>query len=173
MMRKTLKRLLIVLLAIVSPAVLPLRAGAQNLDARALMRARQQGARIRSFRLQSLRDDGGGRQRGARHHAQGAPAAQAARILFLRRLAARAPHFAWTIDRDFNRVHPATIDTMLTDFRIDYPFYVKGAGDAAIGGLGQVRCRSTTSTGPAMPISSWRSPTTPIYTIWRTCRSTT
>ncbi len=49
MMRKTLKRLLIVLLAIVSPAVLPLRAGAQNLDARALMRARQQGENTELF----------------------------------------------------------------------------------------------------------------------------
>ena len=137
MMRKTLKRLLIVLLAIVSPAVLPLRAGAQNLDARTLMRARQQGENTDLFGsnpYETTEEDGSEVPDTTRKERR--PRKPLESYFFDDSLRAR-PNFAWTIDRDFNRVHPATIDTMLTDFRIDYPFYVKGAGDAAIGGLGQ------------------------------------
>lgn len=46
-------------------------------------------------------------------------------------------NFQWTISRDFNRVKIEPLDTTLTDWRIDYPFYRKGVGDIALGGLGQ------------------------------------
>ena len=121
MMRKTLKRLLIVLLAIVSPAVLPLRAGAQNLDARALMRARQQGENTELFGsnpYETTEEDGSEVPDTTRKERR--PRKPLESYFFDDSLRAR-PNFAWTIDRDFNRVHPATIDTMLTDFRIDYP----------------------------------------------------
>ena len=46
-------------------------------------------------------------------------------------------NWKWYIDRDFNRVKVEPLDTTLADWRIDYPFYRRGAGDMALGGLGQ------------------------------------
>ena len=43
----------------------------------------------------------------------------------------------WTIDRDMNNVNIQPLDTMLTSWRIDYPYYLKGVGDMTLGGLGQ------------------------------------
>lgn len=48
------------------------------------------------------------------------------------------PNFSWTIQRDFNKVILNPLDTTLATWRIDYPFYKKGVGQAALGGLGQV-----------------------------------
>ena len=47
------------------------------------------------------------------------------------------PNFQWTISREYNRVKIEPLDTTLTDWRIDYPFYREGVGDIALGGLGQ------------------------------------
>lgn len=47
------------------------------------------------------------------------------------------PNFQWTVSRDYNKVNIAPIDTLLADWRIDYPFYVKGVGDMTVGSLGQ------------------------------------
>lgn len=47
------------------------------------------------------------------------------------------PNFEWFIDRDYNKLDIHPIDTMLTDWRIDYPFYRKGVGDITVGSLGQ------------------------------------
>lgn len=47
------------------------------------------------------------------------------------------PNFKWTISRDYNRVRIEEMDTTLATWRIDYPFYKKGVGDAALGPLGQ------------------------------------
>ncbi|MEG2612085.1 MAG: putative porin, partial [Alistipes sp.] len=50
----------------------------------------------------------------------------------------RALHnFKWNVNRNYNRVEISPIDTTLMNWHIDYPFYEKGVGDAAIGGLGQ------------------------------------
>ena len=46
-------------------------------------------------------------------------------------------NWKWYIDRDYNRVKVEPLDTTLADWRIDYPFYRRGAGDMALGGLGQ------------------------------------
>ena len=46
-------------------------------------------------------------------------------------------NFKWHVSRDYNRVRIGSLDTMLTDFRIDYPFYREEAGDMAQGALGQ------------------------------------
>ncbi|MBO7281913.1 MAG: putative porin, partial [Alistipes sp.] len=46
-------------------------------------------------------------------------------------------NWLWTVDKDFDRVNIAPIDTTLQDWRIDYVFYRKGVGDMALGGLGQ------------------------------------
>lgn len=47
------------------------------------------------------------------------------------------PNFRWNLDGRYNRVRMVEIDTMLTDFRIDYPFYREDVGDIAQGALGQ------------------------------------
>ncbi len=47
------------------------------------------------------------------------------------------PNFVWNVSRDYNRVKIIPMDTTLTDFRIDYPFYRQDVGDVAQGGLGQ------------------------------------
>ncbi len=46
-------------------------------------------------------------------------------------------NFAWSIDKEYNKVNIMPLDTSLMDYRIDYPFYKEGVGDMALGGLGQ------------------------------------
>ena len=46
-------------------------------------------------------------------------------------------NFKWHVKRDFNRVEIGPLDTTLTDYRIDYPFYREDVGDIAQGALGQ------------------------------------
>ncbi len=46
-------------------------------------------------------------------------------------------NFSWSVDPDYNRIKMQQIDTLLQDWRIDYPFYREGVGDMALGGLGQ------------------------------------
>ena len=53
-------------------------------------------------------------------------------------------NFRWNVRRDYNRVEIGPLDTTLTDWRIDYPFYREEVGDIAQGAR----------------------------TIWRTCPST-
>lgn len=46
-------------------------------------------------------------------------------------------NFRWTLRKGYNRVRIEPLDTMLTDYRIDYPFYREDVGDIAQGALGQ------------------------------------
>ena len=46
-------------------------------------------------------------------------------------------NFKWNVRRDYNRVEIQPLDTTLTNWRIDYPFYMDGVGDIAQGALGQ------------------------------------
>ena len=57
-------------------------------------------------------------------------------------------NFMWHVRRDYNRVEIGTLDTMLTDYRIDYPFYREDVGDIAQGALGQA----------SMPLNYFRRP---------------
>ena len=51
-------------------------------------------------------------------------------------------NFRWNVRRDYNRVEIGPLDTTLTDWRIDYPFYREEVGDIAQGALGQASpCR--------------------------------
>ncbi len=47
------------------------------------------------------------------------------------------PNFRYNVSERFNRVQIVPMDTTLTDFRIDYPFYREDVGDIAQGALGQ------------------------------------
>jgi len=58
-------------------------------------------------------------------------------------------NFMWHVDKDYNRVAVGALDTMLTDYRIDYPFYREDVGDIAQGALGQT----------SLPINYFRRPT--------------
>ncbi len=57
-------------------------------------------------------------------------------------------NFKWTVSREFNRVRVQPLDTTLTDFRIDYPFYTEDVGDMAQGALGQT----------SLPVNYFRRP---------------
>ena len=46
------------------------------------------------------------------------------------------PNFAWNIDPYSNNVEVKGLDTLLYDYRIDYPFLRKGVGDVYLGNLG-------------------------------------
>lgn len=46
-------------------------------------------------------------------------------------------NFRWSVKRDYNRVEISPLDTTLTDWRIDYPFFREEVGDIAQGALGQ------------------------------------
>ena len=46
-------------------------------------------------------------------------------------------NFKWHLRPGYNRVDIGPLDTTLTDFRIDYPFYRQDVGDMAQGALGQ------------------------------------
>ena len=47
------------------------------------------------------------------------------------------PNFLWNVDRDMNEVYVQPLDTTLMNWRIDYPYFLKGVGDMTMGGLGQ------------------------------------
>ncbi len=46
-------------------------------------------------------------------------------------------NFRWNINRNFNRASISSIDTLLADFHIDYPYNREGVGAMSLGGLGQ------------------------------------
>ena len=47
------------------------------------------------------------------------------------------PNFMWTVSREMNDVDIMPLDTTLNNWRIDYPYQLKGTGDMSLGGLGQ------------------------------------
>lgn len=45
-------------------------------------------------------------------------------------------NFAWNVSTYYNQVHLTSIDTLLYDFNLDYPFLKNGVGDAYLGNQG-------------------------------------
>ena len=82
-------------------------------------------------------------------------------------------NFRWHVSRDYNRVNIGTLDTTLTDYRIDYPFYREDVGDIAQGALGQTSLPLNYFRRPQFFDFDLRAPITPIRTTWRTSISTT
>lgn len=62
-------------------------------------------------------------------------------------------NFKWNLRLGYNRVEIAPLDTTLTDYRIDYPFYREDVGDIAQGALGQT----------SLPLNYFRRPTDPDF----------
>ncbi len=64
------------------------------------------------------------------------------------------PNFMWNVDRNMNDVDIQPLDTTLMNWRIDYPYYLKGIGDMTLGGLGQ----------STLPFNYFDRPTSPDFT---------
>jgi len=136
MMGKTMKTLGLLLLAGVL-AVLPQAVPAQ-LDARAIMRAQQNGENTNLYGSNPYENE---------DEEEGANPADTTKkekrirkpleSYFFSDSIRALPNFQWTVSRDYNRVKIEPLDTTLTDWRIDYPFYRKGVGDIVLGPLGQ------------------------------------
>ena len=135
-MGKAMKTLGLLLLAGVL-AVLPQAASAQ-LDARAILRAQQNGEDTNLY---------GSNPYESEEEEEGLNPADTTKkekrirkpleSYFFNDSIRALPNFQWTVSRDYNRVKIEPLDTALTDWRIDYPFYRKGVGDIILGPLGQ------------------------------------
>ena len=68
------------------------------------------------------------------------------------------PNFQWTIDKDMNDVVISPLDTTLMNWRIDYPYYLKGVGDMTMGGLGQATLPFNYFERPDSPDFSFAQP---------------
>ena len=136
MARRSNRILLTLLLGMLSVAPLALRA--QNFDARSLQRAMetgQSGSLYGSNPYEQTEGEEGQqpqdttkKERKIRKPLESYFFSDSIRAL---------NNFMWHVKRDFNRVEIGSLDTMLTDYRIDYPFYREDVGDIAQGALGQ------------------------------------
>ncbi len=116
-------------------AALPLGVSAQ-LDARSILRAQQQGQQTDLYGSNpyesddeaTIAQDTARKERKIRKPLESYFFSDSVRAL---------NNFKWHISRDYNRVTIGPLDTTLTDFRIDYPFYLHDVGDMAQGALGQ------------------------------------
>ena len=131
---KALTGLWVLLLA--APAMLC----AQNFNARDLMRAQQQGSANNLYGSNPY--DHTGEDEGDEELLQDSTK-QENRIrkplesYFFSDSIRALPNFKWNLRRGYNRVEIQPLDTTLTDWRIDYPFYREDVGDIAQGALGQ------------------------------------
>ncbi len=116
-------------------AALPLGVSAQ-LDARSILRAQQQGQQTDLYGSNpyenddeaTIAQDTARKERKIRKPLESYFFSDSVRALH---------NFKWHVSRDYNRVAIGPLDTTLTDFRIDYPFYLHDVGDMAQGALGQ------------------------------------
>ncbi len=135
-MSKSLNRVLIAVWLCVGALVLPLGSRAQ-LDAAALMRAQQQGQDTGLYGANPYESQGDDEAEVQDTTKKERRIRKPLESYFFSDSVRAMPNFAYTISPEFNRVQLQPIDTTLTNWRIDYPFYVEGVGEAAIGALGQ------------------------------------
>lgn len=127
-------------------AVLPLGASAQ-LDARSILRAQQRGEQTSLYGdnpYESDEEAGMIRDTAKKEKKIRKPLES----YFFSDSVRALDNFKWHVGRDRNRVEIGPLDTTLTDFRIDYPFYLHDVGDMAQGALGQT----------SLPIDYFRRP---------------
>ena len=124
----------IVVMMVVSFVALPSTAWAQ-LDAAAIARAQRQGQNVSLGGDFSYADDGeaGENKDSTKVNRIRKPLESYYFDDSIRAL----PNFMWTVDRDMNDVSIAPLDTLINNWRIDYPYFTKGVGDMTLGGLGQ------------------------------------
>lgn len=136
MYRKSPNRILSFLLLLLLFAAVPRNARAQ-FDAAALMRAQQRGEDTSLYGSNPYATEEDSESTEPQDTTKEKRIRRPLESYFFDDSVRARPNFAYAISRDYNRVRLVPIDTMLTDWRIDYPFYREGVGDAAIGGLGQ------------------------------------
>ena len=127
-------------LAVLAFAVLPSVSLAQ-LDARALQRAQQRGENTGDLYgnnpFADPNGNGDGEETETVDSTKERKIKKPLESYFFNDSIRALPNFRWTVSRDYNRVNIGPIDTLLNDWRIDYPFYRRELGDIALGGLGQ------------------------------------
>ncbi len=137
MARRSNRILLTLLLGMLTVAPLVLRA--QNFDARSLQRAMQDGqsGTLYGSNPYEQTEDEEGQQQPQDTTKKERKIRKPLESYFFSDSIRALNNFMWHVKRDFNRVEIAPLDTMLTDYRIDYPFYREDVGDIAQGALGQ------------------------------------
>ena len=151
-MKFSTRILMIVVMAICSLS--PLSSFAQ-LDARAIARAQQRGEDVglgganpfdtRNEDEQQNRAQDSTRERRIRKPLESYYFNDSIRAL---------PNFMWNVSREMNDVDIMPLDTTLNNWRIDYPYQLKGTGDMSLGGLGQ----------STLPFNYFYRPTSPDFT---------
>ena len=118
-------------------ALLPGRVWAQ-LDARSLMRAQQRGENTNLYGVPNpAPEDEEGQAQQPVDSTKEKRIKKPLESYFFSDSIRALPNFKWNVSQDYNRVRIEPLDTTLTAWRIDYPFYRNGVGDAPIGALGQ------------------------------------
>ena len=137
MARRSNRILLTLLLGMLTVAPLALRA--QNFDARSLQRAMQDGQSGTLYGSNPYEQTEGeeGQQQPQDTTKKERKIRKPLESYFFSDSIRALNNFMWHVKRDFNRVEIGPLDTMLTDYRIDYPFYREDVGDIAQGALGQ------------------------------------
>lgn len=137
-MYKSLNKIFFALLVGLTFVVIPQVGLAQVLDAKALQRAQQRGENTDLYGTNpyDMEDE----EEGAEPQDTTKKEKRIRKPLesYFFSDSIRALHnFKWNINSDYNRIAISPIDTTLNNWHIDYPFYLKGVGDAPIGALGQ------------------------------------
>ena len=154
-------------------ALLPGRVCAQ-LDARSLMRAQQRGENTNLYGVPNpAPEDEEGQAQQPVDSTKEKRIKKPLESYFFSDSIRALPNFKWNVSQDYNRVRIEPLDTTLTAWRIDYPFYRNGVGDAPMARSARDRFRSTISSGPSGRISVSPPRSTPIFTTCGTRRSTT
>ena len=137
MARRSNRILQTLLLGMLTVAPLALRA--QNFDARSLQRAMQDGQSGTLYGSNPYEQTEGeeGQQQPQDTTKKERKIRKPLESYFFSDSIRALNNFMWHVKRDFNRVEIGPLDTMLTDYRIDYPFYREDVGDIAQGALGQ------------------------------------
>ena len=127
------KWLYIVVLLVMSMVVLPATAWAQ-LDAAAISRAQRNGQNVNlGGNFGADNEEGGNKKDSTKINRIRRPLESYYFDDSIRAL----PNFQWTVDRDMNDVIISPLDTLIDNWRLDYPYFLDGVGDMTLGGLGQ------------------------------------
>ena len=111
-----------------------------QLDARSLMRAQQRGENTNLYGIPGGTPEGEGEEGQPQQPVDSTKEKRIKKPLesyFFSDSIRALPNFKWHVSKDYNRVEIEPLDTTLMAWRIDYPFYRNGVGDAPLGALGQ------------------------------------
>ena len=122
--------------ALLVAALAPVRVRAQ-LDARSIMRAQQRGENTNLYGVPDVSSDEEGALQQPVDSTKEKRIRKPLESYFFGDSIRALPNFKWHVSKDYNRVEIEPLDTTLLSWRIDYPFYRNGVGDAPLGALGE------------------------------------